>query len=37
MKRSLFIITAIFALGLMPLIAGAASRNPVIEDFTNAG
>jgi hypothetical protein len=35
MKKGFLIITAIFAVGLLPIIAGAASRNPVIEDFTN--
>ncbi len=37
MKKNLFIIAALFALGLMPLLAGAATRNPLVEDFTNSG
>lgn len=35
MKKGFFIITAIFAVGLLPIIAGAATRNPSMEDFTN--
>jgi hypothetical protein len=37
MKKGLLIITAIFAFGLMTIVADAATRNPALEDFTNSG
>jgi len=35
MKKSLFVTLAFLALGLLPMLAGAATRNPLIESFTN--